>query len=307
MVFTNNNSGYRTARDLIARGVHVAAVIDSRRDVANLDAGGARVVAGAVITRVVGSTAVNEVKIRHERGQELMRCQFVAMSGGFNPVVHLSCHRGARPVWNDELAAFLSPAGDGQLTATGAAAGRMELAACLADGAEKGAKAAAELGFEPKPPELPAARSEAYRITPLWWVKESTGKAFVDYQNDVTAKDIPLTAREGYRDVELLKRYTTLGMATDQGKLPPWSAAQSSPRRPARASPRSAPRHSGRITRRSPSELWPDPSPVIISSRCARRRCTSGRRKTARCSWRPACGCARRGFRDREKATGSQA
>ena len=162
---------------------------------------------------------MNEVKIRHERGQELMRCQFVAMSGGFNPVVHLSCHRGARPVWNDELAAFLPPAGDGQLTATGAAAGRMELAACLADGAEKGAKAAAELGFEPKPPELPAARSEAYRITPLWWVKESTGKAFVDYQNDVTAKDIPLTAREGYRDVELLKRYTTLGMATDQGKL----------------------------------------------------------------------------------------
>ena len=52
----------------------------------------------------------------------------------------------------------------------------------------------------------------------MWWVKQSTGKAFIDYQNDVTVKDLPLAAHEGYDDVELAKRYTTTGMATDQGK-----------------------------------------------------------------------------------------
>ena len=67
--------------------------------------------------------------------------------------------------------------------------------------------------------ETPPCTDEAYSITPLWWVKQSTGKAFIDYQNDVTVKDLPLAAHEGYRDVELAKRYTTTGMATDQGKL----------------------------------------------------------------------------------------
>ena len=215
MVFTDNDWGYRTARDLLARGVDVAAIIDSRPVAAKVDAGGARVISGAVIRSLSGSMAVKSVTV----GQETIRCDFVAMSGGFNPVIHLACHRGARPVWSEEVAAFLPPQGDGRLVAAGAAAGRLELPACLKDGAEMGAAAAADLGFAPKPPQLPAARGEPYRITPLWWVKESRGKAFVDYQNDVTAKDIPLTAREGYRDVELLKRYTTLGMATDQGKL----------------------------------------------------------------------------------------
>ena len=67
--------------------------------------------------------------------------------------------------------------------------------------------------------EIPKCHDEAFAISPLWWVKESHGKAFIDYQNDSTAKDLPLAAREGYSDVELAKRYTTTGMATDQGKL----------------------------------------------------------------------------------------
>jgi hypothetical protein len=70
-----------------------------------------------------------------------------------------------------------------------------------------------------KPIDVPKCRDETYAIAPLWWVKQSTGKAFIDYQNDVTVKDLPLAAHEGYRDVELAKRYTTTGMATDQGKL----------------------------------------------------------------------------------------
>ena len=97
-------------------------------------------------------------------------------------------------------------------TVAGSAAGKMLLSECLADGAAKGA-------INGKPVAVPKCRDEAFAISPLWWVKESHGKAFIDYQNDSTAKDLPLAAREGYKDIELAKRYTTTGMATDQGKL----------------------------------------------------------------------------------------
>ncbi|NMD09523.1 MAG: sarcosine oxidase subunit alpha, partial [Phyllobacteriaceae bacterium] len=86
------------------------------------------------------------------------------------------------------------------------------LSECLADGTAKGT-------LKGRAPAIPKCRDEAFAITPLWWVKESTGKAFVDYQNDATSKDLPLAAREGYNHIELAKRYTTTGMATDQGKL----------------------------------------------------------------------------------------
>jgi glycine cleavage system aminomethyltransferase T len=86
------------------------------------------------------------------------------------------------------------------------------LSECLADGARAGT-------LKGKVPAVPKCRDEAFAISPLWWVKEAHGQAFIDYQNDSTAKDLPLAAREGYRDIELAKRYTTTGMATDQGKL----------------------------------------------------------------------------------------
>jgi sarcosine oxidase subunit alpha len=115
-------------------------------------------------------------------------------------------------VWNEELSAFLPPDVGAQFVAAGSAAGKMLLSQCLADGASKGT-------LYGKAPAVPKCRDEAYEISPLWWVKQSTGKAFVDYQNDATAKDLPLAAREGYSHIELAKRYTTAGMATDQGKL----------------------------------------------------------------------------------------
>ncbi|MFV2093348.1 MAG: glycine cleavage T C-terminal barrel domain-containing protein, partial [Hyphomicrobiales bacterium] len=106
------------------------------------------------------------------------------------------------------------------LVAAGAVAGKSQLAGCLKDGAQRGAYAASGAGFKAVANGVPTVDDEPdYTISPLWNVTRSTGKAFIDYQNDVTAKDITLAAREGYTDVELAKRYTTLGMATDQGKL----------------------------------------------------------------------------------------
>ncbi|MBK8768835.1 MAG: sarcosine oxidase subunit alpha family protein [Rhizobiales bacterium] len=207
MVFTNNDSGYRTARDFKARGVNVAVIVDSRAD-AKADAGGVPVLRGRALADVAGGKLVNGAELTDGTH---VSCDAVAMSGGWSPIVNLMCHRGAKPVWNEAIAAFVPPDVGPQFVAAGSAAGHMLLSECLADGARAGTsgKAAA----------LPKCRDEAYSISPLWWVKESHGKAFIDYQNDSTAKDLPLAAREGYTDIELAKRYTTTGMATDQGKL----------------------------------------------------------------------------------------
>jgi sarcosine oxidase subunit alpha len=219
VVFTNNDSGYRTARDLRARGIRVAAVFDSRKDGVKIDAGGSPVIHGAVITDAEGRHGVERVAFERGRGREHLECDFVAMAGGFSPNVHLACHRGAKPKWSEELQAFTPPEVGGNFIIAGAARGSMLIAQCLQEGSEAGAQAAANAGFHVKAPSVPLVKEDTYEITPLWWVRESTSKAFVDFQNDVTADDILLTAQEGYRHVELAKRYTTLGMATDGGRL----------------------------------------------------------------------------------------
>jgi methylglutamate dehydrogenase subunit C len=100
----------------------------------------------------------------------------------------------------------------------GAVGGAFRLADCLAAGSEAGARAASDCGFDYAAATPPSAEDEAISVEPMWWVAGS-GKAFVDLQNDVTVKDVALAEREGFRSVEHLKRYTTLGMATDQGKI----------------------------------------------------------------------------------------
>ena len=217
-VFTSTDSGYRTALDMKAHGVHVEVILDARNDAPALDSGGVPVMRGAVVTDVKGGKhGMSGVEIN---GHDTIPCQSLAMSGGWSPVVHLACMRGAKPVWNEELSCFMPPAHDPWTIPAGSANGKWGLSDCLADGAAAGSKAAADAGFKAAKVAVPKARDDAgHAVSPLWWVKTSTGKAFVDYQNDVTAKDLPLAAREGYDHIELAKRYTTSGMATDQGKL----------------------------------------------------------------------------------------
>ncbi len=193
-VFTNNNSALRTMRDMQAHGINVAAMIDTRK--------------GGRIINVKGGKGVAAI----DDGGHSIPCDAVAMSGGWSPIVNLMCHRGAKPIWNETIAAFTPPDVGAEFTAIGSAAGQMLLSECLASGIRAGT-------MKGRVPATPKCRDEAFGIQPFWWVKESIGKAFIDYQNDATAKDLPLAAREGYGNVELAKRYTTTGMATDQGKL----------------------------------------------------------------------------------------
>ena len=208
VVFTNNDSGYRTARELSAHGVNVKAIVDSRPQ-SNANAAGTPVLFGRKIKAVKGGREVSAVELTD---RTIIKCDAAAMSGGWNPIVNLMCHRGDAPLWDTQIAGFVPPVVKAPFIAAGSAAGKMLLSECLADGAAKGLPSSKSVA-------VPKCRDEAFAITPLWWVKELKAKAFVDFQNDATVQDLELAAREGYSDIELAKRYTTTGMATDQGKL----------------------------------------------------------------------------------------
>jgi sarcosine oxidase subunit alpha len=221
-IFTNTDDGWRTASDLEQAGIDVAAVIDSRPGVSRQLAARAprdtRILTDSQVIATKGRTALRAITVRSPHGTERIDVEALGVSGGWDPVVHLSCHLGGRPVWNEALSTFVPGTLPKGLMVAGAAMGTMTLAACVADGASMGAAAAEAAGFAAKAIDRPKADPDASAVTPLWHVAGSKGKAFVDLQNDVTFDDVVLAEREGFRSVEHLKRYTTLGMATDQGK-----------------------------------------------------------------------------------------
>ncbi len=210
-VFTNNDDGWRTAADLVAKGVEVSAVIDTRDAPAVCDVPGARHVRGAAVMDTRGRKGLRQITLTD--GQ-MIDVDCLAVSGGWNPNVHLTCHQRGRPEWRDDLAAFVPgrelPPG---MVVAGAANGAMTLAAAL----REGCAVAETLGYADKS-DLPRAEDEPRDCAPVWHVPQSRARAWLDLQNDVTVKDVKQAHQEGFRAVEHLKRYTTLGMATDQGK-----------------------------------------------------------------------------------------
>jgi len=218
-VFTNGGSGYRTAADLAAQGVEIAAVIDTRAQSADAAPDGVRVIRGGSVVATRGGHRLNGLIADRGGFEEAIACDALAMSGGWSPVIHLACQRGAKPVWSEEKQAFLAPAVAG-LEPAGAAAGEANLSACLADGARKAQAVAVALGRTASLPDIPAVEGEYDpSFAAVWYIPGAKDKAFVDFQNDVHAKDLGLALREGFGHIEHAKRYTTSGMATDQGKL----------------------------------------------------------------------------------------
>ncbi len=219
-IFTTNDSGYATAADLEAKGVEVAAIIDNRSAPDSAWSGSARVISGGAVIGTSGGKALEGITITSGAGLETLAVDALGMSGGFSPIIHLACHRGAKPVWNNESSAFLAPEVDGLLVA-GGAKGELSLAAAIASGEAAAHRALSALGLSAAPAGLGPVDGDRSGETsrPLWSVRGVKGKAFVDYQNDVHLKDLTQSVREGYGHVELAKRYTTSGMATDQGKL----------------------------------------------------------------------------------------
>ncbi|WP_298917787.1 sarcosine oxidase subunit alpha family protein [uncultured Roseobacter sp.] len=213
-IFTNNDDGHRTAVDLHAKGVKIAAVVDVRPDApSSYDF---EVLKGAQIVNTRGRLGLTFAEVKQADGStRILECGALGVSGGWNPNVHLTCHQRGRPVWNDDLAAFVPgrdlPPG---MAVAGAALGEFSTHGALKSGAA-GAKTV--LGLKGRLPKLPKACDAPVSQTAFWYV-EGCARAWLDQQNDVTVKDVKLSHQEGFRSVEHLKRYTTLGMATDQGK-----------------------------------------------------------------------------------------
>jgi sarcosine oxidase subunit alpha len=240
VVFTNNDSAYRTALDLAASGIAVAAVVDARANPQGalperVRRAGIAIVDNAVVTDVVGTKRVRAVTVmplaagggRVTGAATVIRCDLLAVSGGWSPVVHLHSQSGGKARFDDARACFVPGISVQAERSAGACNGSFRLGACLVEGIAAGAEAARLAGFDAgagAPPGLAMDDLAEAPLLPLWLVPSPTRagrgpKAFVDFQSDVAASDIALAAREGYRSIEHVKRYTALGFGTDQGKL----------------------------------------------------------------------------------------
>lgn len=223
-LFTAGDDGWKTASDLFDAGVRIEAIIDARANLPSSFAAeatriGARLLPGATVIDTHGPQQLDSITVRDHDGNTVkIDTDVLAMSGGWNPSVALSTHLGGRPKWSDAISAFIPGDLPRGMRVAGAAGGVYTLGDALREGAAAGAACAEAAGFKVTAAPLPKTADEATGLTPLWHVAASKTKAFVDFQNDVTREDVVLAAQEGYRSVELLKRYTTLGMATDQGK-----------------------------------------------------------------------------------------
>jgi sarcosine oxidase subunit alpha len=219
-IFTNGGSGYRTAQDLVAQGVDIAAIIDTRNAVPETAPKNVRVIRGGTISATKGGQRIKGLLADRGGLDEVISCDALAMSGGWSPIIHLACQRGAKPVWSDEKQAFMAPSVGGELEVAGSAAGIESTAGCLRDGADKAARIVASLGVTAAAFETPEVEGEYDpAFAAIWHVPGAKDKAFIDFQNDVHSKDLSAALREGFGHIEHAKRYTTSGMATDQGKL----------------------------------------------------------------------------------------
>lgn len=224
VVFTANDSGYATAQALKRAGAEVAAVVDSRPK--SVQRGAAKsvdapIVYGGAVTATRGRLQLRKIEIVDGDGRKReIDADLLAMGGGWDPAVHLTCHLGGKPQWSDEIGAFVPGRLPAEIAVAGAAGGRFTIAGALGDGQRAGNEAARNCGYAANADTVSTveAASGPANGAPFWHLGHVAKKCFVDFQNDVTAADISLAACEGYRSVEHLKRYTTLGMATDQGK-----------------------------------------------------------------------------------------
>ncbi|MEP4194127.1 MAG: sarcosine oxidase subunit alpha family protein [Aliishimia sp.] len=242
VVVTNNDNAYLTAFAMKKAGLDVPAIIDARAMGGGALAQkaremGIRVETGKGVASVKGGSKVKGVAICDQAGEgavlEEIACEAVAMSGGWSPVVHLWSHCGGKLVWDDTQAHFrpdtsrapTSADGAAFVQTAGCASGAMALSATLDDATAAGASAALAAGFDAKNvPVFDVQETEEAPLQEVWMMPQGASyklrsKAFLDFQNDVKVSDVQLAAQEGFESVEHAKRYTTLGMATDQGKL----------------------------------------------------------------------------------------
>ena len=222
MLVTSNDAAYQTALELGAAGVSIPAIIDIRNEPsgelhAAAQRAGIEIFTSGTVLGTRGSLRISSVQIGQVDStgavhfKRNIACDLLLMSGGHTPSVHLFSQSRGKLAWDDSLQAFLPGTPAENQRSIGACRGLHSLAEVLEDGAA----AIAPQRFT----------VTAIATTPSGWlgalprpVDSHGDKAFVDWQHDVTVKDIALATREGFHSIEHIKRFTTTGMATDQGK-----------------------------------------------------------------------------------------
>lgn len=241
VIVTNNDDGYRTALALVEAGAKVIVILDARDTASGpladaARAKGIRITPGRAVARASGQMRLDTVHVCEQSGSgdviEELEVDCIAMSGGWSPVVHLFSHAGGKLSWSADEAHFRPDPEKAPLGANGAvfvrtagmASGAMTTSVALSDAFAAGQAAAEALGHASNG-TVPMAEEEVRQLgLPVWKMPENASyalrsKSWLDFQNDVKVTDVELAAREGFESVEHAKRYTTLGMATDQGKL----------------------------------------------------------------------------------------
>ncbi len=230
IVATNNDSAYNNAIDLARAGAEVA-LLDARATVPDklfqmAGESGISLRTNCAPMKAHGSRGISRLELAvagsggwKARGSE--SCDLLLVSGGWSPVVNLISHRGVKPCWNSENACFIVAESHETVRMAGSAAGIWNTEDCETSGLAAGSDAAKALGRSAQTISMPATGGWDKPIKPVYEIRVPGQKlkCLVDPQHDVTAEDIRLAHREGFVSVEHLKRYTTLGMATDGGKV----------------------------------------------------------------------------------------
>jgi sarcosine oxidase subunit alpha len=236
VVATNNDSAYDLVADLIGAGVDVPVVLDARAALSDRAAAwsarrGVRVEAGSVVIATHGENRVSSIETSRigADGQLVgdrtsYDCDVVAVSGGWSPVVHLHSQRQGRLTWNDWIAGFVPLGSVRNQYVVGSAAAQFDLDGCLAAGTLAGAAAAGRQGHDA--PETAVRGAGGWRgpVRPVWLVPGTVGEPadwsehFVDLYRDQTVADVWRATGAGMRNVEHVKRYTSIGTGADQGK-----------------------------------------------------------------------------------------
>lgn len=239
VIFTNNDSAYQTALDLTDAGITIEAVVDTRKDPqgplpTQARQRGITVFDGHVIVELYGRNHVKAVALmplddssKSVTGNvQKIRCDVVAVSGGWNPRVHLHCQSGGKVEFDDIKACFIPKESIQEERSAGSCNGTFSLSNCISEGITAGVVSSHAAGYGNGSPSLETPDTSEKSQDPLkaMWAVPSRKYAyalrqFVDMQEDVTAYDIWLAVNEGYQSHQILHRYIQLGIGTDQGKL----------------------------------------------------------------------------------------
>jgi sarcosine oxidase subunit alpha len=225
VVATAHDSAYRAALELSQVGVTIAAIVDLRADPSGphyeaARAAGLPIQLSGTVCGTEGRLRIRSADIASVRNgtvgvRQRVACDLLLMSGGWTPSIHLFSQSRGTPRYDESLMAFVPDRSAERERSAGACRGVFALDAAIADGTEAGERAAK--GETALFSAVPATGGGFVGAMPHDR-KPSAVRAFVDFQNDATAKDIKLAVQEGFRSIEHIKRYTTTGMATDQGK-----------------------------------------------------------------------------------------